>query len=164
MHSASNSINIYSLIHSSTHPISFINSKILLVWINPKPSTLTLIRKGINVSHCTVRQDQPLPLSTYSMYWQSSSPKTLAKATPMLVGRIGSTPLSLFREGFADNHYPMPEWHHISCQLLCNTWQIPDFKLRWSTFQRLLPLPVYPSMYWSANAWIIHSRWVKYDP
>ena len=62
------------------------------------------------------------------LYWQSSYSRRLAKASPLLVGRIGSAPLSLFREGIADNHHPKPEWHHISCRLLCNTWQIPDFK------------------------------------
>ena len=74
-------------------------------------------------------QDLPLPLVNSCVYWQSSSSRRLAKASLMLFGRIASAPLSLFREGFADNHHPKPEWHHISCRLLCNTWQIPDFKL-----------------------------------
>ena len=73
-------------------------------------------------------QDLPLPLVTSCVYWQSSSSRRLAKASPMLFGRIASAPLSLFREGIADNHHPKPEWHHISYRLLCNTWQIQDFK------------------------------------
>ena len=70
------------------------------------------------------------------------------------ITRVGwknwTTPLSLFREGIAVYHHPRPEWYHISCRLLCNTWQISDLswfssELMCSTFQRLLPLPVYPS-------------------
>ena len=70
------------------------------------------------------------------------------------ITRVGwknwTTPLSLFREGIAVYHHPRPEWYHISCRLLCNTWQISNLswfssELMCSTFQRLLPLPVYPS-------------------
>ena len=67
----------------------------------------SLVSKTFPLQNCFFRIC--LCLWNSCLCWQSSYSRRLAKASPLLVGRIGSAPLSLFREGIAGNHHPRPE-------------------------------------------------------